>query len=93
MVKEALYAQGVPVAYMQLDDWWYQGPFYFGNVKAVVDWHASNSSGLFPHGLQAFSDKLNLPLQLYTPFWSDTFQTKYRTLPQSLHVMGAFCAP
>ena len=45
LVKEALYAMGVPVAYMQLDDWWYQGPFYFGNVKSVVDWHASNSSG------------------------------------------------
>ena len=31
---------------MQLDDWWYQGPFYFGNVKSVVNWEASNSSGL-----------------------------------------------
>jgi hypothetical protein len=68
-VKEALYEMGVPVAYMQLDDWWYQGKFFFGNVKAVSDWHASNSSGLFPHGLPAFSDKLDLPLQLYTPFW------------------------
>jgi hypothetical protein len=68
-VKEALYEMGVPVAYMQLDDWWYQGEFFFGNVKAVSDWHASNSSGLFPNGLPAFSDKLDLPLQLYTPFW------------------------
>eukprot|EP00756_Hemistasia_phaeocysticola_P044960 Hpha_TRINITY_DN18735_c0_g1::TRINITY_DN18735_c0_g1_i1::g.47372::m.47372 len=79
LVKEALYAMGVPVAYMQLDDWWYQGPFYFGNVKAVVDWHASNSSGLFPNGLPAFSDALGLPLQLYTPFWDDKYETKYRT--------------
>jgi hypothetical protein len=38
LVKEALYAMGVPVAYMQLDDWWYQGKFFFGNVKAVTDW-------------------------------------------------------
>ena len=45
LVKNALYKMGVPVTYMQLDDWWYQGPFYFGNVKSVVDWHASNSSG------------------------------------------------
>lgn len=36
LVKEALYDMGVPVAYMQLDDWWYQGPFFFGNVKSVV---------------------------------------------------------
>ena len=50
LVKEALYKMGVPVAYMQLDDWWYQGPFYFGNVKSVVDWHASSSKGLFPNG-------------------------------------------
>jgi hypothetical protein len=56
----------------------YQGPFYFGNVKSVVDWHASNSSGLFPSGLPAFSDKLDLPLQLYTPFWADAFKTKYQ---------------
>jgi len=67
---------GVPVAYMQLDDWWYQGKFFFGNVKAVSDWHASNSSGLFPHGLPAFSDKLDLPLQLYTPFWWADFWTR-----------------
>ena len=83
-VKEALYDMGVPVAYMQLDDWWYQGKFFFGNVKAVTDWHASNSSGLFPSGLPAFADKLGLPLQLYTPFWWDNFWTspewsKYRT--------------
>jgi len=79
LVKEALYKSGVPVAYMQLDDWWYHGPFYFGNVKAVEDWHASNSSQLFPNGLPAFADKLGLPLQLYTPFWSDLYQTKYKT--------------
>lgn len=65
------------VAHIPRWDRWYQGPFYFGNVKSVVDWHASNSSGLFPHGLPAFSDKLGLPLQLYTPFWSDEFQTKW----------------
>lgn len=57
-------------------DWWYQGKFFFGNVKAVTDWHASNSSGLFPNGLPAFSDKLDLPLQLYTPFWWDNFWTQ-----------------
>ena len=34
---------------------------------------------MFPHGLAAFSDKLDLPLQLYVPFWNDKFETKYRT--------------
>lgn len=91
LVKEALYKMGVPVAYMQLDDWWYQGKFFFGNVKAVSDWHASNSSGLFPHGLPAFSDKLDLPLQLYTPFWWADFWTrapwtKYLTCTSTTHI-------
>ena len=54
-------------------DWWYNGRFYFGNVKVVEDWHASNSSRLFPGGgglLANFQQALGLPLQLYTPFWS-----------------------
>lgn len=76
-VKEQLYSQGVPVAYMQLDDWWYQGPFYFGNVKSVVNWTASTVPRLFPDGLPAFSDALGLPLQLYTPFWADAYVTPY----------------
>lgn len=45
----------------------------------MVDWHASNSSRLFPdpHGLVTFADNLDLPLQLYAPFWSDKYQSKY----------------
>jgi len=43
----------------------------------VRDWHASNSSGLFPSGLPAFADKLGLPLQLYTPFFDDNYISKY----------------
>ena len=69
-VKRALHSCGVPIAYMQLDDWWYEGPFYSfrpptpSNVKAVVRWEASNSTRLFPHGLPRFADTLGLPLQL-----------------------------
>ena len=45
-----------------------------------MDWHAANGSGLlFPGGLPAFADKLALPLQLYTPFFNDAYQTKART--------------
>lgn len=48
-------------------------------MKSVTDWHASNVSRLFPNGLNAFSDKLDLPLQLYTPFFADDFVTPYNT--------------
>jgi hypothetical protein len=83
LVKEKLWEQGVPVAYMQLDDWWYFGKFFFGNVKSISDWHASNASRLFPSGLPAFSDALGLPLQLYAPFWADDFVTPYNTTESS----------
>lgn len=76
-IIQTLWNQSVPISYLQLDDWWYQGPFYFGNVKAVVNWTASPVPRLFPNGLPAFADKLNLPLQLYTPFWDDSFPTPY----------------
>jgi hypothetical protein len=80
-VKEALYAKGVPIAYMQLDDWWYGGYAYHGNggVRAVVDWHADPSPLLFPNGLSSFVQKLGVPLMLYTPFFSDQYNwTKYQ---------------
>ena len=83
LVEQALREQGVPIGYMQLDDWWYSGRFFFGNVKAVSDWHASNSSGLFPRGLPAFARRLGLPLQLYTPFFDDRFATPHRTFESS----------
>jgi hypothetical protein len=77
LVKEDLYLKGVPVAYMQLDDWWYVGKDYFGNVKSVTDWRASTVPRLFPNGLERFMDQLNIPVQLYTPFFSDDFVTPY----------------
>ena len=43
----------------------------------MTDWHASNVSRLFPNGLPRFSERLGLPLQLYTPFFADNFQTPY----------------
>jgi len=84
LVKQSLIEAGVPIAYMQLDDWWYQGPFYFGNVKSIVNWTASNSSELFPDGLVRFSDALALSLQLYTPFWADAYQTPYNMTPSTV---------
>ncbi len=42
LVKQDLYARGIPVAYMQLDDWWYNGAFYCalgarGTVARIID--------------------------------------------------------
>lgn len=78
------------VAHGDRSDWWYTGPFFsfregeISNVKAVVDWNASNASRLFPHGLRSFSERLGLPLQLYTPFWSDKYPTKYQMVESSI---------
>lgn len=57
---------------------WYQGAFYFGNVKVVSNWTYSDAAALFPNSLPAFADALDLPLQLYTPFWADDYVTPYR---------------
>ena len=98
-VKRALHASGVPIAYMQLDDWWYEGPFYSfrpptpSNVKAVVRWEASNSSRLFPNGMRKFSDALGLPLQLYTPFWADAFQSPYPMVESTVFKGTKLVAP
>lgn len=99
LVKEDLYERGVPVAYFQLDDYWYSGKFYFGNVKVVEDWHPSNSSRLFPSGgglLVDFQSRLGLPLQLYTPFWSeDKFDVehKYNMTPSTVFSDTKLVAP
>ena len=50
-------------------------------MKVIEDWHASNSSRLFPNGtglLADFQARLGLPLQLYAPFWSsDKFDVNH----------------
>lgn len=69
---------------LQLDDWWYSGPFYFGNVKSVLNWTASTVLRLFPHGLPAFADQLGLSLQLYTPFWDVNYTTTFAMTPSTV---------
>ena len=71
------YNESVPISLLQLDDWWYIGKFYSGNVKSVTNWTASPAQRLFPNGLANFADTLDLPLQLYTPFWADDYATIY----------------
>ena len=48
-----------------------------------MDWHASTVARLFPDGLPAFAAALDLPLQLYTPFWDKTYVTKYNMTPST----------
>jgi hypothetical protein len=50
-------------------------------VKVIEDWHADNSTRLFPNGgglLAGYQKALGLPLQLYAPFWSsDKFDVNH----------------
>jgi hypothetical protein len=55
----ALQAQHVPVKYIQLDPWWFRDHPY---------WVPNNET--FPDGLVAFSEKIGIPLLLYSFLWS-----------------------
>lgn len=79
LVKELLVQQGVPVAYMQLDDWWYQGPFYFGNVS-IDDLPA----------LEACTLTLELPLTRHPllPNHPPYLLTSYPVLPRTTPSAG-----
>eukprot|EP00118_Oscarella_pearsei_P005534 m.25502 g.25502 ORF g.25502 m.25502 type:complete len:805 (+) comp28821_c0_seq1:115-2529(+) len=61
-VKEALDEAQVPVAYMQLDPWWY--PFENG----CVEW--TEQKNYFPKGLPWFREQLGIPLLLYAGYFS-----------------------
>ncbi len=41
LVAQDLISAGVPIAFMQLDDWWYGGPFYFG-AYVLLGWFGGN---------------------------------------------------
>ena len=61
-----LRSQGVRPAYMQLDDWYYDGVVYEGAVSCVRDWRGRRD--WFPAGLADFSKRNDLPLLLYLPY-------------------------
>ena len=81
VAKQTLAAAGVPIAYMQLDDWWYYGRFQLGSVRCVQRWEgdrdtinaATRKPALFPGGLPAFQRALGIGLMLYTPFWCENY--------------------
>jgi len=68
-------------------------------VKVVEDWHPSNVTRLFPSGdglLANFQKQLGIPLQLYTPFWSeDKFDTenKYNMTPSTVFANTKLVVP
>ena len=56
-------AQGVPVGYVQLDDWWYEGRVYEGAVSCVHAWEPR--AAWFPSASPAGLRALGVPTMLY----------------------------
>jgi len=78
--KKELDEMGVPIRYMQLDDWWYQGNimFYYSNLISLLghrvsvwcidSWEARED--LFPDGLFKFHEQIDgIPIIGYVPFF------------------------
>jgi hypothetical protein len=60
-VKADADARGIPYGYMQLDSWWYfKEPGALGPSGGLVRWEPQPE--MFPEGLAAFRQKLDLPL-------------------------------
>ncbi|KAH8064544.1 hypothetical protein JL722_1421 [Aureococcus anophagefferens] len=68
-VRDAWDAAGLPVRYLQLDDWWFQQ--HNGDFGGMVDWTGCTANcspggpAVFPEGLGAFADGLGAPVALY----------------------------
>jgi hypothetical protein len=54
--------QGIPIRYMQWDDWWMESK---GDIPGMLSWEPKTN--VFPSG---FSDWLGLPLAMYAPEYS-----------------------
>lgn len=89
--KDKLDAQGIPVKYMQLDDWWYDGrkPSQvpeakgkcWGGVKGVSHWQLPEE--YFPGQLAGLSQAIQIPLILYGPYFdpSNDWSGEYTFTP------------
>jgi hypothetical protein len=66
-VRDAYRKLGVPLAYMQLDSWWY--PKEKGNSLAAMAVNGETvyraNPQIFPHGLRAFQQKMGLPFVVH----------------------------
>eukprot|EP00937_MAST-01D_sp_MAST-1D-sp2_P001128 g1128.t1 len=69
--KRALDADALPMAYVQLDDWWYHGPHpvrnFSGGVKCVRRWELPSDT--YPGGLTDLRSKYRAPFLLYGPYF------------------------
>eukprot|EP01084_Bolivina_argentea_P134746 237573_1 len=72
--KQKLDAQGVPVQYIQMDDWWYAGrrpqqigKGGWGGVKGVSHWQPPEQ--YYPGQLAGLTKALEIPLLLYGPYF------------------------
>jgi hypothetical protein len=69
---------GLPLAYMQLDSWWYpKGPTQSWSDSSSGEYQYVAAPALFPNGLAAFQQTLGLPLVTHAR-WIDP-SSPYRT--------------
>ena len=68
-------AQGVPVGYVQLDDWWYEGRVYEGAVSCVHAWEPR--ADWFPSATPSGLRTLGVPTMLYMPYFCASAASRY----------------
>jgi hypothetical protein len=61
--------EGVPVAYLMLDDWWYTA-IHPGSM--LIDTAVANPKW-FPHGLDELWDRVKVPLDIYSVHYTKNF--------------------
>lgn len=83
-VRDQFRKLGAPIAYLQLDSWWY--PKQTGNLR-VINGTADNGAiiyradpKIFPKGLDAFHENLGLPLVTHARWFSSAspYRKQYR---------------
>lgn len=82
--KTALDADHVPIAYLQLDDWWYHGPHPalnpVGGVKCVSKWELPADT--YPGGLRSLRSLYDAPFLLYGPYFCANNQWNQTLYPR-----------
>ncbi|XP_046547869.1 uncharacterized protein LOC124257772 [Haliotis rubra] len=63
-LKSYMGQMGVPVRYIQYDEWWY----YWDNDHGVVTWTAQPK--IFPNGMQWLYNKTQYPVVAHSMYWS-----------------------
>ncbi|MGH2497632.1 MAG: hypothetical protein ACRDIV_23260 [Ktedonobacteraceae bacterium] len=71
---------GIPLGYMQLDDWWYpKGPNHIWSARKNGIYTYNADPTLFPNGLLAFQQQLGIPLLTHAKYVdaSSPYHTQY----------------